>query len=36
MKVVAIIGSPRKNGNTERLAAYALKAISTSGFRYWE
>jgi multimeric flavodoxin WrbA len=27
MKVVAIIGSPRKNGNTQMLASHALKAI---------
>ncbi|HEX7475046.1 MAG TPA: flavodoxin family protein [Dehalococcoidales bacterium] len=31
MKVVAIIGSPRKNGNTELLAAHALKAIAEEG-----
>jgi multimeric flavodoxin WrbA len=28
MKVIAIVGSPRKNGNTEQLAAYTLKAIA--------
>jgi multimeric flavodoxin WrbA len=31
MKVIAIIGSPRKNGNTEQLAAYTLKAIAEEG-----
>ena len=31
MKVVAIIGSPRKNGNTEQLAAHTLKAIAEEG-----
>ena len=28
MKVIAIVGSPRKNGNTEMLASHALKAIA--------
>ncbi len=28
MKVVAIVGSPRKNGNTEQLTTYALKAVA--------
>jgi len=31
MKVVAIIGSPRKNGNTELLTKHTLKAISEEG-----
>lgn len=31
MKVVAIIGSPRKNGNTEILAKHTLKAIAEEG-----
>ncbi len=31
MKVVAIVGSPRKNGNTEILAEYTLKAIAEEG-----
>jgi multimeric flavodoxin WrbA len=31
MKVVAIVGSPRKNGNTEMLAAHTLKAIAEEG-----
>jgi multimeric flavodoxin WrbA len=31
MKVIAITGSPRKNGNTEILAAHSLKAISEEG-----
>ena len=31
MKVIAIVGSPRKNGNTELLAAHALKAIAEEG-----
>jgi multimeric flavodoxin WrbA len=31
MKVVAIIGSPRKNGNTEILSAHALKAVAEEG-----
>ena len=31
MKVVAIVGSPRKNGNTEILSAHALKAIAEEG-----
>jgi multimeric flavodoxin WrbA len=31
MKVVAIVGSPRKNGNTEILSTHALKAISEEG-----
>jgi multimeric flavodoxin WrbA len=31
MKVVAIIGSPRRNGNTEILAAHTLKAIAEEG-----
>jgi len=31
MKVVAIVGSPRKNGNTEILAAHTLKAIAEEG-----
>lgn len=31
MRVIAISGSPRKNGNTEYLAAHTLKAISEEG-----
>ncbi len=31
MKVVAVVGSPRKNGNTEILAAHTLKAIAEEG-----
>jgi multimeric flavodoxin WrbA len=31
MKVVAIVGSPRKNGNTEILTAHTLKAIAEEG-----
>ncbi len=31
MKIVAIVGSPRKNGNTEILSAHALKAIAEEG-----
>lgn len=31
MKVVAIVGSPRKNGNTEILASHALKSIAEEG-----
>ncbi len=31
MKVIGIVGSPRKNGNTESLAKHALKAISEEG-----
>jgi multimeric flavodoxin WrbA len=31
MKVIAIIGSPRKHGNTEILAGTALKAIEEEG-----
>ena len=31
MKVVAIVGSPRKNGNTEILTSHALRAISEEG-----
>jgi multimeric flavodoxin WrbA len=31
LKVVAIVGSPRKNGNTEILASHALKAIAEEG-----
>jgi multimeric flavodoxin WrbA len=31
VKVIAIIGSPRKNGNTEALAAHTLKAIAEEG-----
>jgi multimeric flavodoxin WrbA len=31
MRVVAIVGSPRKNGNTEILAAHTLKAIAEEG-----
>ncbi|MFO7772703.1 MAG: flavodoxin family protein [Dehalococcoidia bacterium] len=31
MKVIGIVGSPRKNGNTELLTAHTLKAISEEG-----
>jgi multimeric flavodoxin WrbA len=31
MKVVAIVGSPRKNGNTEMLTSHTLKAITEEG-----
>ena len=31
MKAIGIIGSPRKNGNTEILAAHALEAIAEEG-----
>jgi multimeric flavodoxin WrbA len=31
MKVIAITGSPRQNGNTEMLAAHSLKAIAEEG-----
>jgi len=31
MKVVGIVGSPRKAGNTELLTAHALKAIDEEG-----
>jgi multimeric flavodoxin WrbA len=31
MKVIGIVGSPRKNGNTELLARHTLKAISEEG-----
>jgi multimeric flavodoxin WrbA len=31
MKVIAIIGSPRRNGNSEQLAAHALKAVAEEG-----
>jgi len=31
MKALAVIGSPRTNGNTEALAAHALKAIAEEG-----
>jgi multimeric flavodoxin WrbA len=31
MKVLAIVGSPRKNGNTEILASHALQAIAEEG-----
>ena len=31
MKVVGIVGSPRKNGNTEILTAHTLKAIADEG-----
>ncbi len=31
MKVLGIVGSPRKNGNTEILTAYVLKAIAEEG-----
>lgn len=31
MKVIGIVGSPRKNGNTEFLTAHALKAVGEEG-----
>ena len=31
MKVLGIVGSPRKNGNTEMLTAHTLKAIAEEG-----
>jgi len=31
MRAIGIVGSPRKNGNTELLTAHALKAISEEG-----
>ena len=31
MKVIGIVGSPRKNGNTEMLTKHTLKAISEEG-----
>ena len=31
MKTIGIVGSPRKNGNTELLTAHALKAIAEEG-----
>jgi multimeric flavodoxin WrbA len=31
MKVIAVIGSPRRNGNTELLAAHTLKAVAEAG-----
>jgi multimeric flavodoxin WrbA len=31
MKVIGIVGSPRKNGNTEILTAHTLKAIAEEG-----
>ncbi len=31
MKVIGIVGSPRKNGNTEILTAHALKAVEEEG-----
>jgi len=31
MKVIAVVGSPRKNGNTEILASHTLKAVSEEG-----
>lgn len=33
MKVIAIIGSPRKRGNTEQLASHTLKAIAEEGIK---
>jgi len=31
VKAIAIVGSPRKNGNTEILARHTLKAIEEEG-----
>lgn len=33
MKVIGIVGSPRKNGNTELLTRHTLRAISEEGLR---
>jgi multimeric flavodoxin WrbA len=33
VKVIGIVGSPRKNGNTELLTKHTLKAISEEGLR---
>jgi multimeric flavodoxin WrbA len=33
MRVIAIAGSPRKNGNTEILSAHTLKAIGEEGVK---
>ena len=33
VKVIGIVGSPRKNGNTELLTRHTLKAISEEGLR---
>ena len=31
MKAIGIVGSPRKNGNTETLTSHTLKAIAEEG-----
>ncbi|MDP6825211.1 MAG: flavodoxin family protein [Dehalococcoidales bacterium] len=31
MKVLGTVGSPRKNGNSEMLAAYSLRAVAEEG-----
>ncbi len=31
MKVLGIVGSPRKNGNSEMLAAHSLRAVAEEG-----
>ena len=31
MKAIGIVGSPRKNGNTELLTAHTLRAIAEEG-----
>ncbi len=31
MKVIGIVGSPRRNGNTELLTTHTLQAISEEG-----
>lgn len=31
MKVIGIVGSPRKNGNTDLLTAHALGAVTEEG-----
>lgn len=31
MKIIGVVGSPRKNGNTEMLTAHTLKAIAEEG-----
>jgi multimeric flavodoxin WrbA len=33
VKAIAVVGSPRKNGNTEILAGHALKAIGEEGLK---
>ncbi len=33
MRIIAFLGSPRKNGNTELLLKEAIKGIEDSGFK---